>query len=198
MVVVVLWTMLTMMMMMAVCWCVCADRQSTASYSDSAFDYLSSIIIDTTPQHGRHFFDVNCQVCTGKIPDPLYDDDRKSAITAQATTSDETAVSEDTASAPAVVNMSRDPRRSRAVQVANPVVPAAVVVKTELQKPETPVKLEPSPRETPILELVKSELPPTPKSPTSNASMVLPPLPAYQLWVHDGFDFVLSSSSVTV
>jgi len=90
-------------------------------------------------------------------------------------------VSEDTASAPAVVNMSRDPRRSRAVQVANPVVPATAAVKTEIQKPEPPVKLEPSPRETPILELVKSELPPTPKSPTSSVSMVLPPLPAYQL-----------------
>ena len=157
------------------------NQQSTATYSDSAFDYLSSIIIDTTPQHGRHFFDVNCQVCTGKIPDPLYDDDRKPSVVAQATPGDETAASEDAASTPAVVNMSRDPRRSRAVQMANPVVPAAAAVKTELQKPEPPPKPEPSPQETPILELVKSELPPTPKSPTSSASMVLPPLPAYQL-----------------
>jgi len=75
----------------------CADEQPTAAYSESAFDYLSSIIIDTTPQHSRHFFDVNCQICTGKIPDPLYNDDQKSSSTAtRATPAGETVASDDT------------------------------------------------------------------------------------------------------
>jgi len=98
---------------------------------------------------------------------------------------DETTASEDTGSTPSVVDMSRDPRRSRPVQTANtvtapPAAPAAV--KTELPKPEPPLKQEPSPKEHLTTELVKSELLPTPKSPTSSStSVVLPPLPAYQL-----------------
>ena len=151
--------------------------QSTASYSDSAFDYLSSIIINTTPQHGRHFFDVNCQICTGKIPDPLYDDDRKSSVTTHAAPGDDTVTTEDAGSTPAVVNMSRDPRRSR----PTPVTAAAPAPKTELPKPEILPKPEPSPRESSIVESVKSEMPPTPKSPTPTTSIVVPPVPSYQL-----------------
>jgi len=158
----------------------CAAVQTTATYSESAFDYLSSIIIDTTPQHGRHFFDVNCQVCTGKIPDPLYSDDHKAAGLVHATPADETAQSDDTVTAPAVVDMSRDPRRSRSVQVVNSATTAAV--KTEISKPEPPLKPEPSPRESVTAVPLKSEQS-TVKSPTSTTSMVLPPLPAYQLWV---------------
>jgi len=165
------------------CSCCVNQQQSTTSYSESsAFDYLSSIIIDTTPQHGRHFFDVNCQVCTGKIPDPLYDDDRKSSITARATSGVETA--EDSGAAPAVVSISRDPRRSRAVQMTNTVTAvSAAKPKTELVKSEPPPKSEPSPslQEAVITEPVKSELPLTPKSPLSSASVLVPPLPAYQL-----------------
>ena len=147
----------------------CAAVQTTATYSESAFDYLSSIIIDTTPQHGRHFFDVNCQVCTGKIPDPLYSDDHKAAAgLVHSTPADETVQSDDTVTAPAVVDMSRDPRRSRLVQVVNSATTAAV--KTEISKPEPPLKPEPSPRESVTAVPLKSE-----------QSMVLPPLPAYQL-----------------
>ena len=168
----------------------CINEQSTASYSDSAFDYLSSIIIDTTPQHGRHFFDVNCQVCTGKIPDPLYDDDRKpSTATAvmHAPPGEETASAPEStgSSAPFVVDMSRDPRRSRQVQPASSASGAAVAVKMELVKPEPPPlpplppPLPPPPREPATTEPVKPEPPPTPKSPIS---IVPPPPPSdYQL-----------------
>ena len=34
---------------------------------DYANDLLSSIIVDTTPNHGNHLFDVNCKICSGKV-----------------------------------------------------------------------------------------------------------------------------------
>ena len=40
------------------------QKSSNALPYDPAADYLSSIIIDTTSQHGKHFFDVNCKVCS--------------------------------------------------------------------------------------------------------------------------------------
>lgn len=101
-----------------------------------------------------------------------------------AATGDETTASEDTGSTPSVVNISRDPRRSRPVQTTNVVTapPAAPAVKTELPKPKPPLKQEPLPQEPLSTEPVKPDVPLTPKSPTSSsASIVLPPLPAYQL-----------------
>jgi len=100
------------------------------------------------------------------------------------TPADETPVSDDAGSTAAVVSMSRDPRRSRQVQIPNPV--AASAPKTEPIKSEPPPlppsKPEQSPREPVISVSVKPELPATPKSPpASTMSMVLPPVPAYQL-----------------
>ena len=36
---------------------------------DPQADVLSSIIIDSTINHGKHFFDLNCKICTGKQPE---------------------------------------------------------------------------------------------------------------------------------
>jgi len=112
-------------------------------------------------------------------------------------TEETAAASEDVGPSPSVVNMSRDPRRSRQAQTTNlasstaTAAAAAASVKTEPSKPSPSLKPEPSPREPVLMELAKSELlvkpepPSTPKSPTatSAAPLVLPPLPAYQLWV---------------
>jgi len=105
---------------------------------------------------------------------------------------DETAASEDAGSTPSVVDMSRDPRRSRQIQPtsSSSAAAAAAVVKTEPSKQSPSLKPEPSPREPVLMEFAKSELlvaksepPSTPKSPTTTttAPLLLPPLPAYQL-----------------
>jgi hypothetical protein len=46
------------------------DSQKSSLPYHPAADYLYNVIIDTTAQHGKHFFDVNCKICTGKVPMP--------------------------------------------------------------------------------------------------------------------------------
>ena len=36
----------------------------------SPVDFMSSIIMDTTSQHQKHIFDLNCKICTGRVPVP--------------------------------------------------------------------------------------------------------------------------------
>jgi hypothetical protein len=97
--------------------------QQIAPYSDTGYDYLSTMILDTTAQHGRHFFDVNCQICTGKIPDPMYDEEHK--ITGLASSSIRSAADDRrddfSAISAAVPDFSRDPRRSKAATTSSPV-----------------------------------------------------------------------------
>ena len=42
-------------------------KEATKPKIDPKADLLSSILPDTTDQHGKHLFDSNCSVCTGKI-----------------------------------------------------------------------------------------------------------------------------------
>ena len=81
------------------------------SYNDAGYDYMSTMILDTTSQHGRHFFDVNCQICTGKIPDPLYDDERsKQAASSWPTASRGTGQTSEGGRTPAhTTDMNRNP-----------------------------------------------------------------------------------------
>ena len=44
-----------------------AEPKKEAPKIDPKADVLSVILPDTTEQHGKHLFDSNCRVCTGKI-----------------------------------------------------------------------------------------------------------------------------------
>lgn len=97
--------------------------QPKSPYYDPSYDFLSSIIVDTTPQHGNHFFDINCKICTGKIPEPLYYDANKAshvapkeevappiAIEAEPVVYSKPTKDDERA---ATIEFSRDPRRSK-------------------------------------------------------------------------------------
>ena len=46
---------------------ICFQTKKEAPKIDPKADILSSILPDTTDQHGKHLFDSNCKVCTGKL-----------------------------------------------------------------------------------------------------------------------------------
>lgn len=95
-------------------------------YYDPNYDYMSTLIIDTTTQHGHHFFDINCKVCTGKVPDPMYDEPPSTRLSRPLpqvkeegysdvkAMQSEIVVHEEVVSPPsAIFSLSRDPRRSK-------------------------------------------------------------------------------------
>ena len=123
--------------------------QQITPYNDMGYDYMSTMILDTTQQHGRHFFDVNCQICTGKIPDPMYDEElNKSAASAAVPTYSAARADERHEETHAIQttipDFSRDPRRSKTVPDSSPVhtgMPKAANAK----QPATTIVVPPNP-----------------------------------------------------
>jgi hypothetical protein len=50
-----------------------SEGQGRRSPISSPIDFMSSIIMDTTSQHLKHIFDLNCRICTGRVPVPDSD-----------------------------------------------------------------------------------------------------------------------------
>jgi len=112
---------------------------------------MSTMILDTTQQHGRHFFDVNCQICTGKIPDPMYDEElKKPAVPSYSAARFTDERHEETSAAAATLpDFSRDPRRSKAVTASSPVNLGGAKVTTA--KPPIPSIIAPPAASYPLL-----------------------------------------------